>query len=187
MHSLKRNATQAAQFPKISNAKKSMRLKVQIGTSGVKTGDPRREAQRSSGSQPGSSHSETRRVFSGLHVTHNNIILFLEAISITGPVYYHIIFSIAAINILNSLCLPACLLPLTAVKKGEAVKKILIIKAPLCHWPSEPHLCGLGGGQEPEACPRGQGKPGRNQAEAPKLVRSKAEHPRTFQSLNACF
>lgn len=52
-------------------------------------------------------------------VTHNNIILFLEAISITGPVYYHIIFSIAAINTLNSPCLLPFLLLLTVGWKGK--------------------------------------------------------------------
>lgn len=48
-------------------------------------------------------------------------------ISITGPVYYHIIFSIAAINTLNSPCLLTRLLLLTVVKKGEALKNALII------------------------------------------------------------
>lgn len=145
-----------------------------------RSGDPRREAQRNNANQPGSSHSETRHAFSGLHVTHNNIILFLEAISITGPVYYHIIFSIAAINTLNSPCLPTCLLLLTVIKKGEAVKSMLIIKETLCHWPSEPGLRGLGGGQEPEACPRGQGKTRRTWAGVPKLVRPKADPLRTL-------
>lgn len=56
------------------------------------------------------------------------MILFLEAISMTGPVYYHIIFSIAAINTLNSPCLLARLLLLPVIKKGEALKNAPIIK-----------------------------------------------------------
>ena len=46
----------------------------------------------------------------------------------TGPVYYHIIFSIAAINTLNSPCLLARLLLLPVIKKGEALKNAPIIK-----------------------------------------------------------
>lgn len=109
-------SAQAAQFPKVSHAKKSMRLKVQIGEQS-KEWAPRVEAAEQR-QPPGSSHLERRTTFWWLHVTHKNIILFLEAISITGPVYYHIIFSIAAINTLNSPCLLTFLVLLTVVRKG---------------------------------------------------------------------
>lgn len=73
---------------------------------GARSRAPRREAQRRSASQPGGARLRRRNTFWWLRETQNNIILFLEVISITGPVYYRIIFSIAAINTLNSV--PAC-------------------------------------------------------------------------------
>lgn len=72
------------------------------------------------------------------------------------------------------------------------MKNVLIMKSPhaagVHRQPQEAHLASLGGSQEPEACPWGQRKQGKNLADMPKLIssKSKADHQGVCFSLSTC-